>query len=356
MKRACIFALALLATAAPAGAELALRFAGRDAVLPRDAVLAKDFGGISGVDRDARGRWYLISDDRSERAPARFYTARMRIRRGQPQLDVRGSVMLRDAAGAPFVADGSTGEKVDAESIRMFGRALVWSSEGDPDNGTDPAVRRMRRDGRERARIALPAQFGFDRQKRHGARKNQTVEGLAVAASGALWIAMEGPLYEDGPAARPDTGALLRFTHIARNGTRRQIAYRTDPDPLAGSGRRSDIGVSEILPLDEDRLLVLERAGAEQADGRWRFHCRLYLVDTAGAADVAAVARLDGGAVAKTLLVDFDSVPGPTPGNLEAMAWAPKGRDRQGRLVVMADNNFVAGDPTTLLLFDVTGR
>ncbi|AHE55804.1 esterase-like activity of phytase family protein [Sphingomonas sanxanigenens] len=340
MKRAGALALVLLLTAAPASADLTLRFAGRNTVLPRDPVLAKHFGGISGVDRDARGRWYLISDDRSERAPARIYTARFRVRRGQPQLDVRGSVALRDAAGVPFVADGRTGEKVDAEAIRVWGRTLVWSSEGDPDNGTDPAVRRMGRDGRERARIPLPEALRFDPERRHGARRNQTVEGLAVTPSGALWIAMEGPLYEDGPAATVDKGALLRFTRRARDGTTRQITYRTDPDPAAGSGRRSDIGVSEILPFGEDRLLVLERAGAEQADGKWRFRCRLYLIDTAGS-----------GEVAKTLLVDFDSVPGGTPGNLEAMAWAPK-----GRLVLMADNNFVEGEPTTLLMFEVAGR
>ena len=345
MRRAGLLALLLLATAAPANAELALRFAGRSAVLPRDPALARDFGGISGVDRDARGRWYLISDDRSDRAPARFYIARFRVRHGQPWLDVRSSVTLRDAAGAPFPADGRTGEKVDPEAIRVSGRELVWSSEGDPDNGTDPSVRRMGRDGRERARIALPAQFRFDPGKRHGARKNQTVEGLAVTPSGALWIAMEGPLYEDGPAASAEQGALLRFTRIARDGGTRQIFYRTDPDPVAGSGRRSDIGVSEILPLGEDKLLVLERAGAEQANGKWGFRCRLYLIDTAGS-----------GEVAKRRLVDFDSVPGGTPGNLEALAWAPKGRDRQGRLVVMADNNFVEGDPTTLLMFEVVGR
>ncbi|MGF7149528.1 hypothetical protein FHS96_003179 [Sphingomonas zeicaulis] len=345
MRSLGLLVLLLLATTTPASAELALRFAGRSTVMPRDPVLAKDFGGISGVDRDARGRWYLISDDRSERAPARFYTARFRIRRGQPQLDVRGSVTLRDAAGAPFVADGRTGEKVDAESIRVWGRDLIWSSEGDPANGTDPAVRRMGRDGRERARIALPAELRFDPDKRHGARKNQTVEGLALTPSGALWVSMEGPLYEDGPAASATQGALLRFTRIARDGTTRQIRYRTDPDPVAGSGRRSDIGVSEILPLGEDQLLVLERAGAEGVDGKWGFHCRLYLIDTTGT-----------GEVAKRLLIDFDSVPGGTPGNLEALAWAPKGRDRQGRLVVMADNNFVEGDPTTLLMFEVVRR
>jgi hypothetical protein len=42
------------------------------------AVDSAPFGGISGVDYDPRtDRWLMISDDRSDRAPARFFVGRL---------------------------------------------------------------------------------------------------------------------------------------------------------------------------------------------------------------------------------------------------------------------------------------
>ena len=86
----------------------------------------------------------------------------------------------------------------------------------------------------------------------------------------------------------------------------------------------------------------------------YAFHCRLYLADLSRASDVTDVARLAGADIrltAKTLLADFDTVPGGPVGNLEGMSWAPKGRFGPRRIVFVTDNNFDPKWASTLLVY-----
>ena len=122
----------------------------------------------------------------------------------------------------------------------------------------------------------------------------------------------------------------------------------------ATPGKRFEQGVSEILWLDDNRLLVLERAGVEIEGVHWGFHCRLYLADLSRAGDVSALPSLTGATVplaAKTLLIDFDAVRGAPVGNVEGMAWAPAGRFGGRRLVFVTDNNFDPDWTSELLVF-----
>lgn len=329
-----------------------MRYAGRSTVeVPPE--LSGGFGGISGIDRDARGRWYMISDDRSEHAPARFYVARLLPRNGMPVLRVLSVHSLRDARGQTFARDRSQGEVADGEAIRADGRMLIWASEGG--GGFGPSVRRMTRDGRYLSQIALPGHFAFDSAGLRGPRPNASIEGLSFAADGALWLSLEAPLIEDGPAAGLGRPALTRLTRIGADGAVNQFAYRLDPIRFANGGRRADNGISEILALDAHRLLVLERSGIEQPDGSFAYHTRLYVADMRSGEDVVSQRPLPANVrpVTKTLLLDFDTVPGPPLTNIEGMAWAPHGGDAQGRLLLITDSNFDADQPTTLVTLDV---
>jgi hypothetical protein len=353
-------ALALLVLATQGGAQE------RPAALAAPAVRMVDtieldphrfdtgFGGISGIDYDVRRRrLLLLSDDRSDHAPARFYTARLaRAAHGHWRVTDRGSVALRDARGAVFPSAGQGREAVDPEAVRVApdGRRLIWSSEGDINHGYGPAIRWMDRQGRTQGQAALPANLAPDPTGRSGPRDNRTIEGLDFTPDGALWLAMEAPLIEDGLPAGDDRGALVRFTRLEAAAPTRQFAYRLDAVPPRATGKDADNGVSEILALDDRRMLVLERSGAPIGGGRYRFHCRLYLADFTAATDVAAVARLEGAAItvaAKRLLIDFDDLPGDM-GNLEGMAWWPS--PRRDRIVLVNDNNFVEDAPTRLII------
>ena len=102
-------------------------------------------GGLSGIDYDAaNGTWYLISDDRSAKAPARFYTARIAFDdKTVSPLEFLSVVTLTQPDGNPFPNAEAGGEVPDPESIRLDpkGGALWWTSEGDRKLGLAPTLR-----------------------------------------------------------------------------------------------------------------------------------------------------------------------------------------------------------------------
>ncbi|WP_161392051.1 esterase-like activity of phytase family protein [Croceibacterium xixiisoli] len=319
------------------------------------------FGGISGLayDRWAR-RWLMISDDRSGHGPARFYRVRIsQDRRQRLKIGKGKRVILTDRAGLPFPAPGTGREAVDPEAIRVMpdGTGLLWTSEGDVVDGFGPAVLRIDRQGREQGRIILPANLRLDPGQSSGIRDNATFEGLDITSDGALWIAMEGPLIEDGLPAAPGRTAPVRFSRLMDGAPARQYAYRLDAVPVRGQGAVADNGVSEILALDDRHMLVMERSGATDAAGRFQFHNRLYLADFGAAPDVAQMASLSAGTVAaaqKTLILDFDSLPGAPFGNLEGMDWLGGMQpDGSRRLLIVNDNGFEADRPTELLVVTI---
>jgi hypothetical protein len=313
------------------------------------------FGGISGIDCNAHGRCILISDDRSEHAPARFYPAR--IRQDGARLTIRPGKArtIRKPDGTAYPAPGSGAEALDLESVRIdpADGSLLWSSEGDARDGFGPAVGRMRRDGSAIDRLSLPSMFAYDRTGRRGPRLNLAIEGLAFARDRSLWIALEAPLIEDGPLAAPGHPALVRLSRVDRAGTLLgQYAYPVDAVPFARPGLLSDNGVSEILAVDDDRLLILERSGEQIAGLHFAYHVRLYLAEIDEASDVAGLASLVGANIAplrKHLLVDFDTLYEKS-GNLEGMAWWPSAPGGEPRIILVNDNNYEPGEPTRFLL------
>src|SRR4051812_36278790 len=177
---ACAILAAIVAGAAPGpahrAAPIALRLIGVGTIAPDRGPDAAEVGGVSGIDYDPRtGRWYLISDDRSEHAPARFWAAAIDVAADRaPVVTQLVMIPLRTDDGRTFPAPGGGGEAADAESLRIDPHAgdLVWSWEGDARDGFGPAVRRMTIMGAPLGRVRLPAMFRFDPAGRTGPRAN----------------------------------------------------------------------------------------------------------------------------------------------------------------------------------------
>ena len=342
------------------GLALSLKLVGTLEVPKTLTVDGTPFGGISGVDYDQRSNeWLMISDDRSDKAPARFFVGRLDYdAHGVKGLQLTRQVSLRRDDGSTFPATASpVGERADGEALRIDPRSsdLVWATEGDSARGFDPAVRRMARDGTPKGAIPTPPAFRFDPAKTRGARPNLTFEGLSFSPDGRwLWLSMEAPLIQDGPVSSVAAGGVIRITRLDRSGhVAAQYAYRLDPIQAAPA-RRGDNGISEILALDGHQLLVLERSGVEDARGRFSYHCRLYIVDVRSGEDVANRASLSAAparGLAKRLLVNFDRIPGAAA-NLEAMAWGPLIAGRR-TLALFADDNFTAGEMQRVVVFAV---
>lgn len=347
--------------------SFALRFLGSATLAQQPAGILQHWGGISGIDRDAAtGVWYLLSDDRSARAPARFYTAAIDLdASGIGSIRVTGIVPLRQADGSVFPALQQGSEVPDPEALRIdpADGALVWSSEGDRQLGLSPFVRRAARDGRFMAEWPLPHNLRSHPGAELGARDNLAIEGLAFTPdASSLWVAMEAPLYEDGPVPTLQQGGFARFTRLDRQGrVLGQYAYPLDPIPQPASGGRGRAGngVSEILSMDDGTLLVVERAGREVEEGVFRFAIRLHEASVADATDVSRTATLRDAhftAMRKRLVLELSTAGIGDTDNIEAAAWGARLPNGNATLLLVSDDNFHPRQANRFLAFEVERR
>lgn len=324
-------------------------------------------GGLSGIDYDAvHGDWVMISDDRSDHNPARYYRATLQYDdRAFTAITLTGVVPLLQPDGTTYPSrkeyDQRGGVVSDLESLRVDPRdGNIWySSEGDVKLGMNPFLRRAAPDGHFQFELPLPPLFNVDPAERFGPRDNQSFEGVSFAPDGnTLWVALEGPLYQDGALPDPAHGALDRITHFERGGkVLGQYVYPLGKIPAApGQGKYADNGISEMLSIAPTRLLTLERAGVENAASVFTTYVRIYEIDTAQATDVSALPTLVGARfkpVSKRLVLDLNTIGLPTVDNLEGMAFGPLLPNGHRSLVLISDDNFSKKQVTQVLVFDV---
>ncbi len=163
-------------------------------------------GGLSGIDYDPiRGEYLLISDDRSDQAPVRYYIARWPHPQAAQQPEPTGVVQLQRPGGGPWpdrrhAVDGLPVPDPEALRLRPATNTLLWTSEGDIARGFGPALYESARDGRFLREFPMPAMFQPDPALRRGPRDNLTFEGVALTPDGRFaWLAMENALIQDGP-------------------------------------------------------------------------------------------------------------------------------------------------------------
>lgn len=317
-------------------------------------------GGFSGIDFDeTSGRWVLVTDDRSSDAPARAYDAVIEVgESGFGEVSLTGTIIFRQADGNSYPTIEEPGVTPDLESLRIDPRnGHLWiASEGNPSLGAPPELAEHDADGAFVRAFPLPERFHFTEDGSRGPRPNLTVEGMCFAADGeSLWVSMEGPLLQDSDVPTTDAGASVRFLQCDRDGNElREIVYVTDPVVRSSSGQVV-AGVSEILAIDDDRLLVLERQAVERLFGVPDFTVRLYEASLVGATDVRAVDALPEATytpVTKRLLADLGQLGIGLVTNFEGICWGPRLANGHRSLVLVADNNHVTILPSQLLALD----
>ncbi len=312
--------------------------------LPHDLVLdGAPVGGLSGLDFDpATGDYWAISDDRSERAPARVYRLRVDLVGGHlvpASFKVLETRFLAREGGEPFPRRG-----LDPEGIAFGGDRLFVSSEGEAGAGLAPFVAEASLAGRVVRELPLPARY-LPTAPGVGVRENLAFENLAVVPGGReLLAATEGALASDGPASDfgvPSRARVLRW-YLTRPAAA-PAEYFYPLEAVSGAvperpGFRVN-GLADIRPLDANRFLALER---EWVEGRG-YSLRIYVVSLARATEIS---RLEGAALAaarpaeKRQLVDLARLDGVQLGNFEGMAFGPPLADGRRLLVLVADDNF----------------
>jgi hypothetical protein len=308
-----------------------LRLIGEATLAHRLLFKGTTVGGLSGLDFDpASGLWYALCDDRSDLAPARFYTLRLPLdgqRLGAPEL-VDAVTLRQDKR--PALSQPPPGRRRgrprSPAAVAAHRHAAV-DQRRRRQTGLDPFVREVTLDGRHLREFSLPHHLHM-RAASTGPRDNLALEGLAVTPDGATaWAAMEAALQQDGPVPGVgQPGGPCRFTQldVASGRALQQRAYIPDAIPRAPlvPGTFADNGVSEVLMIDAHRMLVLERAYMAGVGNS----LRLYEVDTRDGSDTMDAARLTPGIfrpMAKRLVADFAQLGLSRLDNTEAMAWGP---------------------------------
>ncbi|MGM0876183.1 MAG: esterase-like activity of phytase family protein [Bacillota bacterium] len=324
-------------------------------------------GGLSGLRYDTKNdTWVMISDDRSSNNPARFYNAQLNY-------DINNFNSIKftdinffkqpDGTDYPnqtqYTALG--GEVPDFESINLdpVDGSIWYTSEGDPNLGLNPFVRHATIDGQYLSTLPLSEMFKVSPTKETGPRNNMVFEGSTFAIDGnSLWVSLEGPLYQDGPAPTIDSGAFSRITQYDRAGNiLAQYAYPIDPIPEApGPGKYADNGVTEILAVNDHKFLLIERAGVQGEDGSFKNYIRLYEIDINGASNISNIESLQESKfkpVKKRLILDLNTLGLSKLDNIEGISWGPKLENGNNSLVLVSDNNFNSSQVTQFLAFEV---
>lgn len=346
-------------TACPFGdcaAGISLSYLGEFVIPTGQIENGVEFGGISGLDFNAAtGHYLAISDDRSDKAPARFYELDIDVdASGLKGVSIVKHVTLKDKNGEPFAA-----KTVDPESIRLGKDGIYWGSEGDAKVLLPPFIRVAAPDGTFLREFKLPEGFAPTLDKSTGIRDNLAFEDLAVAPSGDVFVGVEAALYQDGPKPSLITGSLSRIIRYdgATGEPKAQYVYPVSPIPQAAAkpDGGNDNGMSEMLALDDHRLLAVERSYAEGFGN----NIKIMMMDLADATDISAIASLAKNdqrvvPVRKSQILDLRAI-GLVPDNIEAMSLG-KAKDGTDVLILGSDNNFSAAQKTQFYAFKILRR
>jgi 3-phytase len=366
-KLARLLLVALTIAAASAGlarADLAagtpqLQFLGQQIIPTGTQFEGTEFGGLSGFAYDSRGRrFYALSDDPSQFDPARFYTLRIDVSSAGPSVHILDVTTLTDASGNPFAP-----LSLDPEGLALTGqRTLVITSEGFANRLIDPWVREFSLEGRQLRDLPVPDAFRPNAAGTRGVRLNLGFESAGTVPGGRfVFTGTEAALVQDGPPATPTNGSparLLRYD-LWLGALDRQYVYVTEPiaRPPVPPTAFAVNGLVELLPLDLQRLLAMERSFSVGVPGTGNT-IKLFTVSLAGATNVNGVESIAPllpslTPAAKSLLLDLDALGIPLD-NVEGMAFGPNLPDGRRSLVLVSDNNFAPAQFTQFLLFAVS--
>ena len=255
--------------------------------------MGRPLGGLSGLTRVAGDLYYAVRDNGSQGA---LFTLRIGVDRATGA-----------ATNCEIVAETKLRGREDLEDVVWDAAAKrVWVC--DEHDGSirafDPAS------GEESARVAVPKVFDafvFNRSfealsLRPDGREMWTCNEEALNRREAVGrtkhrvvpVAVDTPDVDDGPLSTRAHGSRIRLQKFVRADAAAPWTpagqWASDADSVGGAAflDKARSGVSDLVCLDDGRLLVLEREMSVKKGGVLpTFRCRIYEVDFAGATDTS---------------------------------------------------------------------
>jgi hypothetical protein len=324
-------------------------------------------GGLSGLTYDRqKDLYYAVSDDRSDNAPARFYTIKLDLDTTNPDLiqfnnlDITDVTILKDINNKPYQPG-----TIDAEAIALTPEGTVFvSSEGHRNNGIPPFIDEFDlKTGGAKQALPIPIRYLADPKNKRGIQNNLAFEGITLSPTGTLpasgeplrlFAATESALIQDKEIIKLGkngkiAGAKNRWLHYLISDKPEIISehlYQLDPPPVGSLAH----GLSEIQSINTSgNFLTLERSV-----GLLGFRVKLFQASMAGATDTTKIASFNGSSniqpVQKQLAFDLKQL-NIYIDNLEGMALGARLPDGSRSLLLVSDNNFSDRQVTQFLLF-----
>ncbi|MFN7738007.1 MAG: esterase-like activity of phytase family protein [Pirellula sp.] len=329
------------------------------------------FGGLSAIDsRGAKNRYVVLSDrgagDGAASFPCRYHDIELEVRpeSGSIRFELLDSHLLSDLNGVQMTGSleklknwtsPSRCPSYDPEGIRCLGSERVVISDE-----YGPNIDIFDRSGRMMKSVALPSRYALSERRSTpmtvGTFTNRGLEGIAVTPDQSrLVAAMQGPLVQDGRIENNKCLGLITrwFSYNLDNGESAEWVYPLDDEST---------GVSEVLAIDNQRYLVIERDSKFGLDAKIK---KIFLADIADASDVSQVDSLKDGLgdairpIKKQLLIDllnpeYGMSGEKAPEKPEGLAWGPTLPNGQRLLIVCFDNDFDPAHNTIFAAFAVS--
>ena len=312
-----------------------------------------EVGGLSGITYNPdKEIYYAISDDRSNKAAARFYTLKIDLDT-EKILDetvtfIDVTTLLNDI-GQPFPS-----LSIDAEGISFNRESLFISSEGDRKRKIQPFIREFSLIGKQLQSLLIPDKFLI--QPNSGIRNNLALENLTITPSKKyIFTATENALIQDGTEANIYNGSPSRILqyNLTKGEPEKEFLYITEPITSTSNnlGNFQTNGLVELIALDDTHLLSLERSFSLDTGNI----IKIFKVDLSNADNIQNINALNNqfthiSPVQKELLLDLSNLE-LISDNIEGMTFGSRLPDGRRSLILVSDNNFNPLQSTQILIF-----
>ncbi|MDY7022654.1 MAG: esterase-like activity of phytase family protein [Cyanobacteriota bacterium] len=317
-----------------------------------------EVGGLSGITYNSKKQvYYAISDDRSSKAPARFYTLKIDLNSetlATDGVEIIAQTTLLNTEGVPFPR-----QSLDPEGIAFFEDSIFISSEGNPQRSQPPFIKEFDLTGKEQRSLPIPDKFlPVDEDRKRGIRNNLSLESLTLTPDKHyLFTATENALIQDGKPASPTAGSPCRILRYNLQTGQPDQEYLYISDRIVSfSGFPTNFqvnGLVDLLALDKDHLLALERSFALGVGNTIKlFKTALDSGDRIQGLDRLKGEIADLSPVRKTLLLNLNSL-NLRSDNIEGLTFGPNLSDGRRSLILISDNNFNSLQVTQILALAV---
>ncbi|MEL6909895.1 MAG: esterase-like activity of phytase family protein [Cyanobacteria bacterium J06598_4] len=327
--------------------------------IPKEKFQDTIMGGLSALAYNRElDVFYVLSDDRGKRSPARYYTFKLEVEQQQQQLKIasfepQNVTILFDEEGKKYKKG-----KIDPEGLAISPRNTVYiSSEGNPSKDVKPFIAEYELlTGKKLSELPMPQRYLTD-EKSQGIQDNSAFESLTINRTGLpedpfrIFTATEAALLQD-ESFEGEEQSRIRFLHYVVNPVGEPIIvseylYLLDPTPVEVISS----GLTELLALPtEGYFLSLERSYGFMGAG-----AKIFQVVVGNATDTSNIRSLRGDLgqiqpLRKELLLDLQDLDIYLD-NLEGMSIGPRLPDGSKSLLLISDDNFSDEQVSQLLLF-----